>query len=1176
MAAFSPPPFRSHPQPYLASGVRAMNEHRQTRMHRTTVTIAAGSAACAVLALLMALFLRTPDPVIQPLAEAQPEPDWSTLPLPVHAQQLMARGPVNTDRASVVDHDRIVAGDHIQERWLYDHHAGPRSLVRRVVEWRPDGQGTYRFRSVVEAVGDHFLIRCAPEMDADAVAALAAELGMQVRRQVGQRGRWLLSFAGGDLAAMDRAQAALATHPLIDSVEPDAYLYPTSDPDDPEFAKQWNLKNTGQQVRRHPLASPSDPDANWDATPGVDINLLPAWGITRGHRSIPIGVIDSGMDYHHEDLAHSLWRNPRERANGIDDSGSGKVDDLFGWDFVHDHNNPLDRVDVSDPHWRESGFGHGTMVSGVIAAQVDNGQGVAGVVPEAAIVPLRMMFWLSEIIPAIEYSADIGLPISNHSYGGFIDHPGLRDAFEYAGSQGQLLVVAAMNSARDLDNLPEGDYYDDEPLSDSRRQNANDWHENYTGWIWYPAKYNYDFQITVASVTPVNDLYKGHNYGKESVDIAAPGVGIWTTTRGGGYNYSHGTSFAAPHVAGVAALMLSVNPHLSPQQLRSMIMDSGTPHEVVDGRDTISSKRLNAHAAVLAALGEKTGVAHIRDWHISDDPADGATGNNDGFWNNGEVLAIRADLDILGLEATENMHLEVEVVAGPATVYGDGTITISSHNPGQSLLSDPLFLQINGDAANDSAVELRLHVHMDNSHGHSDTRIIYTSTSNSASGVVTSRDDDSPIAGAELTWSSGDLSLSTTTDSAGHYSLSLVEGEWQVRVQADGYVDTVETVAISGGVSLSKNFSMGNPLWDRDIEGITIHVQPGQSATALLPMANLGNADLVLRAVTNRDHYTRQGSADPGGTPWVWEDISNDPEAVDISDQGNSFDPAGPISLPFGFPFYDQLYEQVIPQQVGYVHFVAQAAPKVFSQVNASSFRMPSQFSSNSDEDIAAALAYLWSNLRIQNGGTAHYRMDEQRFILQLSEVPRAAGSAPVTVQLHLHRDGRIDVYYRDVGSPAYHTIGLQDDADFGQTEVHRTSFGGTGPSINDDTVWRLYPRLRLDVPRLTVGASQQEAYTLIAQAYDLGPGTYEHTLTITSNELSGGSEEVSVTIVVAEDAPIWRRIRLQRQAGHVWMLDPGAQERGADAITETEEFFEELAPADPQTFQALEVEAVQ
>jgi hypothetical protein len=307
----------------------------------------------------------------------------------------------------------------------------------------------------------------------------------------------------------------------------------------------------------------------------ADIDAPEAWNVTTGSRSVVIGVIDSGIDVSHPDLAANIWRNPGEiPGNGLDDDNNGFIDDVTGWDFVSNDNVPQD------------GDGHGTHVAGTIGGVGNDGRGVAGVNWQVSLLPLKFLSdsgsgSTAAAIAAINYATalrnrGVNIVATNNSWGGGGFSSSLQDAIRRHGEAGILFVAAAGNESSNNDALAA-----------------------------YPANYALPNVISVAAVDRSDQLASFSNYGATRVHIGAPGVAIYSTTPGNRYASYNGTSMAAPHVAGVAGLLAAANPQATMAEIRAAILDSAVPIQALAGRSTTGG-RLNA-AAALQRIAPVTG-----------------------------------------------------------------------------------------------------------------------------------------------------------------------------------------------------------------------------------------------------------------------------------------------------------------------------------------------------------------------------------------------------------------------------------------------------------------------------------------------------------------------------------------------------------------------------------------
>jgi subtilisin family serine protease len=380
--------------------------------------------------------------------------------------------------------------------------------------------------------------------------------GGKIRKQLNQSNVVRVEFQE---ANDDRHMAAviefLRRDSRVEIVEPDYRIKLKSMPNDPEFSKLWGLKNSTQG--------------------GADINVIPAWERTTGQRNVIVGVIDTGIDCSHPDLAENCWVNPGEdgvdkdgenkRSNGIDDDGNGYVDDWQGWDFWQERNVAFDDNI------------HGTHVAGTIGAVGNNNLGVVGVNWRVSLVPLKFLDgegggYTSDAIEAIDYATKMKFFATNNSWGGGENSELMRAAIERANAAGVHFIAAAGNSASNNDRFPE-----------------------------YPASYDTPNIISVAAIDRNGQFPYFSNYGANSVDVAAPGDGILSTAPNAGYEYLRGTSMATPHVTGVLALLKSAFPDESPAMLRTRLFRgvSPLPTQNLTGRQIRTGGMINVQQSML-------------------------------------------------------------------------------------------------------------------------------------------------------------------------------------------------------------------------------------------------------------------------------------------------------------------------------------------------------------------------------------------------------------------------------------------------------------------------------------------------------------------------------------------------------------------------------------------------
>ena len=315
--------------------------------------------------------------------------------------------------------------------------------------------------------------------------------------------------------------------PEVDYAEPNYLMEPAAAPNDQYYSLEWGMQN---------------------------INAESAWDVRTDSSSVIVGVIDSGVQYDHPDLIDNIWTNPGEiPGNGIDDDGNGFVDDFYGYDFDNDDNDPMDDN------------GHGTHVAGTIGAQGNNAIGVAGVGWDANLMSLKVIGNGSnaDVARAIDYATDNGAKITNNSYGYAGTNVGgsqvMSDAIGRAKDAGVLYIVAAGNSRA---GIP-----------------ASDMDGNFNSW---PAEYSkvHDNVITVSAIDEDGSFASYSHWGDQSVQLAAPGTTIASTYTNSGYVYLSGTSMAAPHVAGAAALLWAERPDMNYLEIKAALLDTARPEHL--------------------------------------------------------------------------------------------------------------------------------------------------------------------------------------------------------------------------------------------------------------------------------------------------------------------------------------------------------------------------------------------------------------------------------------------------------------------------------------------------------------------------------------------------------------------------------------------------------------------
>ena len=403
-----------------------------------------------------------------------------------------------------------------------------------------------------EAVPQRILVKYKSKANSANIHALRANLNAKQVKELKVTGARVLEIPGKDIHSLKAAIKKLRNSPFVEYAEPDYIVSIDGQPDDPQFSSLWGMHNTGQT----------------GGTPDVDIDAPEAWDITTGGGTGVVMVIDTGIDYTHQDLAPNIWTNPGEiPGNGIDDDGNGYIDDIHGINTITGSGDPMDDKD------------HGTHVSGTIGAAGNDGVGVTGVNWNTQMIGCKFLNSngngsLSDAVECIEYAVllhdtyGVDIRVTNNSWGGGGYSETLYNAINASHNAGMLFVAAAGNSYNDNDALPT-----------------------------YPTSYDLPNIISVAA-TDHNDNKAGFsNFGVMSVDLAAPGVSILSTVPGSGYSYKNGTSMASPHVAGAAMLAWTQFPTFSHLEIKSTLESTVDPVPGLNGK-VATGGRLNLYGAV--------------------------------------------------------------------------------------------------------------------------------------------------------------------------------------------------------------------------------------------------------------------------------------------------------------------------------------------------------------------------------------------------------------------------------------------------------------------------------------------------------------------------------------------------------------------------------------------------
>ncbi|HEX8354690.1 MAG TPA: S8 family serine peptidase [Pyrinomonadaceae bacterium] len=449
------------------------------------------------------------------------------------------------------------------ERWEWKRRAAPVRVAVRA----PAAPAAPRRAEVSEAAGERdaeVLVRFKPGVSAERRAAIAARLNDRVEDEI-ESVEGLAAIDDLDDEEAVGVAAEYAALPEVEYAEPnfrisvepldarsirDRFVSTLAGgPNDPLFAEQWGLVNTGQRGGRSE----------------ADVSALAAWGKTQGSKKVVVAVLDSGVDYTHPDLAGNMWRRPADMEMYFDPQ-LGVVDDRDGFSALASERDPMDEN------------GHGTHCSGIVGAEGDNNLGITGVNWRVEIMPLKFMGRggfgsTKDAIEAINYviarkAEGVNVRVISASWGSPSRSRALEDVIRKAGEADVLFVAAAGNDAANADKRPH-----------------------------FPSGYKLPNVISVAALDRRDELASFSNYGAKSVHVAAPGKEILSTWLGGAYEEHSGTSMATPFVAGVAGLVLSAEPNLTMKELRERLLSTADRIDSLQGK-VVTGGRINAARAV--------------------------------------------------------------------------------------------------------------------------------------------------------------------------------------------------------------------------------------------------------------------------------------------------------------------------------------------------------------------------------------------------------------------------------------------------------------------------------------------------------------------------------------------------------------------------------------------------
>lgn len=977
------------------------------------------------------------------------------------------------------------------------------------------------FPEILVSVADHVMVQVDPAWDSGEVETLAQQLGGRLRERTLRSGLVLLELPEASLDALPDAIAQLDGSHGVRFAEPDwvvGHLGGVT-PNDPDYPLLWGLPRIGADF---------------------------AWEITTGRRSVVVAVIDSGVDYTHPDLADNIFYNTSELVNGSDTDGNGFIDDIRGWDFYDNSNDPMDENR------------HGTHVAGTIAAVGNNAIGITGVAWETRILPLRFLGasgagTTSGGINSVAYATLMGVDMTNNSWGGGGFSQALYDTIAEARDAGILFIAASGNSGEADPGFP-----------------ARYGNPGLQGGL--PALDNV-ISVAASGNDPADTLA---SFSNRNAHIAAPGVGIYSAILGHGYGSLSGTSMASPHVAGAAALLLAVQPDMPYLDLKTMLLahvDDRSADPIYEfsihsqGRLNIDNALRNLDIPIMVRTA--TAFADLN----------GPRAGN-GVINPGETVNLTLSLRSVGMVDTEN------VVATLGTPSPHVTITAATHPYGAFERYEtrdnaaPFVFTVDASIPTPYVIPFTLTITADGDATWVEEIPLTVYTSVDAGGTVRHL-DGAPFAGATVTYV-GPFSGSVTTGADGSFAFEMVDGTYRVFADAEGFRRSATRVHTAPPGNTAFDFLLGSGVISASASAIEATARPGGRVELTLDLANSGNLPLSwqLRETEYGFEFMENGLTDPArpdlhwkeiraefggsGTRLDWWDLFSPLPTTTIGNEqigwrGMDHWSHGPLSFDFEFPFYGQRFSSVRVNNSGWLGFTS---------VNRSVFynaRRPMPDADFMDHKIAFQWAIRdsggadlngpihrspnlnywhsnsgsqWDPFRDSQHAYAH-NWDAHTWVFTWNQWVSPFVRTPPeldTGQIELRSDGSIILRYLDYqhlpnadgftfGGPFFFSAGLQDGS--GARGLNPIFRGYTEAAPTPGSVLILRPDVAAAwiVPGQTAGTlaslEGQGTLSLMLDAGQLPPGVYHSSIVIDSDDTTGNEAlRIPVTFTVSESAP--------------------------------------------------------
>ena len=775
-------------------------------------------------------------------------------------------------------------------------------------------ENLFKVRDNSPYVADEILVKFKPATSESVRTMMNTTAGTKILQYYPFINAYLVKIVSGKKVA-EVIDAYAKSKDLVAYAEPN-YIYQaiTSTPNDPGFSSQWAMST---------------------------IQAPAAWNYSTGSKNIKIAILGTGADYNHPDLANNIWHNPNEiPLNGIDDDYNGYVDDTIGWDFINNDNNPMDDN------------GYSTPCAGIIGAQGNNSYGIAGVMWNTSILPLKVFNAdgsgsLASVLGAYSYAINVGANVLSNSWNSGGYDQSLYDAVSASNAANQIFVVNAQDASSNNDLIAA-----------------------------YPANFDLPNVISVAASDSTDNLLSTSNYGATKVHLAAPGQNIYSTFTNALFVSSSGSYRATPFVAGAAGLVWSMNPTLTNLEVKQILLNSVDKLNSLTGK-CVSGGRLNLKKAL-----ENTGLPWISEtpstgtvtagtyslvtvtYNAVNMPVGDTTGYIIAYTNDTAYSTIIIPVSMTVTPGVSSISLsESTVELGHVYIASTTTNTLKITNDGYSVLTVSNIAgsgEFTVDAAYPAYLERDAYI------------------------LATVRFIPSTLGPA-----SGNISVHSNSPGKGNLSViynalvvdppSLVFAPTEIKKSLPNNSIGYSAFTISNpGSNYKENLDWSTQLSDFDI--------------------STKNKGLIVGG-PDAYGYWFINSEEVDGPVYSWSEITT--TGIKISTTGDDFN-VGPFPIGFNFPFYGSSFSTFRVSSNGFISFTSGST--AFTDLTLPNISAP--------ENLVAP---LWSDFDLTTTGSIYYYSDGHNLVVSYISVVPYKGTNHFTFQAILNENGEIRFQYASI-----------------------------------------------------------------------------------------------------------------------------------------------------------------